>query len=303
MVRIQAQAVLYHNDLASIRETLRAMANAVSWARKHRGMALEVSFAYGDASPEPLVDQGELDAWRALGRDPETGEELVAVSCRFFGFNSGSAHGQNLLAESWDGDYVLIMNPDGKVCPDFFFHMLKPFEKAEVAVTEARQCPIEHQKAFDVATGRTEWCTGACSMIRNSVFREVGGFDWKTFFLYCDDVDLSWRIKLAGYTLIYQPHAMVYHAKELSQEGGWMPSEAEIYYSAEAALMMNYKWCNDQQLQKLMEQYKRGAPPERKALATFKKRRREGSLPEKIHADRRIATFTGNYYARNRFTY
>ncbi|MBR6955026.1 MAG: glycosyltransferase [Clostridia bacterium] len=296
MVRIQAQAVLYHNDLGSIRQTLRAVANAARYAREQRGLEIAVSMAYGDSGETPLPDEQELELWREIAGD-------MPVSYRHFGFNAGSAHGQNLLAEGFDGDYVLIMNPDVKPCPDFFHQMLQPFGDEKVAAVEARQCPVEHHKDYDPATGRTDWCTGACTMIRNRVFREVGGFDWKTFFLYCDDVDLSWRMKLAGYTLVYQPHAMVYHAKELSGEGGWMPTRAEMVYSAEAALLMAWKWGDDKRLGQLLERFKRGGEAEKLALQSYRKRKREGTLPEKIRADRRVATFTGNYYGKNRFTY
>ncbi len=296
-VRIQAQGVLYHNDLASIRQTLAAMANAVRHARERRGLDLEVSFAYGDSGSEPLAGEEELARWRELA-----GED-IRVSYRFFGFNAGSAGGQNLLAEPYEGDFVLIMNPDVKPCPDFFHYMLQPFSDKRVAVTEARQCPLEHHKRYDPATGSTDWCTGACSMIRREVFRQVGGFDKDTFFLYCDDVDLSWRIKHAGWRLVYQPHAIVYHAKDVSAGGEWMPSKAEQFYSAEAALLMAYKWCNDERLNALQEQYRFGSPAEREALQSYRKRKRERRLPEKIHADRSVATFNGMYYSANRFTY
>ena len=57
MVRIQAQAVLYHNDLGSIRQTLTAVANAARYAREKRGLEIEVSMAYGDSGETPLPDE------------------------------------------------------------------------------------------------------------------------------------------------------------------------------------------------------------------------------------------------------
>ena len=37
-IRIQAQAVLFHNDLASIEQTVEALANAARYARERRGL-------------------------------------------------------------------------------------------------------------------------------------------------------------------------------------------------------------------------------------------------------------------------
>ena len=296
-VRIQAQSVLYHNDLGSIEQTIAAMANAARVSRERWGMDLEVVCAYGDSGETPLVSEEQLSKWQTLA-----GKDLT-VTYRFFGFNAGSAGGQNLLAAPYEGDYVLIMNPDVKVSPDFFHYMLLPFEHGKTGVVEARQSPVEHHKFYAPGTGETDWCTGACSLIRNAVFREVGGFDEKTFFLYCDDVDLSWRIKAAGYQLIYQPHAMVYHAKELSSDAGWMPGYAEQFYSAEASLLMAYKWCNEERLHKLIMTYRHGSEVERDALRSYQKRKKEGRIPERIHVSRKIATFTGDHYSRDRFTY
>ena len=294
--RIQAQAVLYHNEIASIAQTVEALANAVRYAREKRGLTVELSLAYGDSGDKPLLSEEDLRLLRERG-----GDELT-LRYQFFGFNAGSAKGQNLLAEPYDGDYVYIMNPDVKPCPDFFHYMLLPFSDERVGAVEARQVPLEHPKVYDPATGETPWCTGACTMLRNAVFREVGGFDSDTFFLYCDDVDLSWRVKHAGYRLIYQPHAMVYHAKEVSAEGDWSPSWAEMFYSAEAAMLMAYKWCDDARLEKLCSHYRHGSEVEREAFRAFRKRRQDGRLPARIQAPD-VPTYSGDNYSRTRFSY
>ena len=44
--------------------------------------------------------------------------------------------------------------------------------------------------------------------------------------MYCDDLIFSWRIRLAGYKIIYVPSAIAYHAKKkLAVDGGWKPTE------------------------------------------------------------------------------
>ena len=121
---------------------------------------------------------------------------------------------------------------------------------ARSAMVEARQTPIEHQKEYDIKTLETQWATTACTVIRGDVFRKIGGFDADTFFLYCDDLDFSWRLRLAGYKIIYQPLAPAYHAKTVSAEGKWQPTQTEVYYSAEAAILMAHKWSNPERAKK-----------------------------------------------------
>ena len=52
---------------------------------------------------------------------------------------------------------------------------------------------------------------GAACMIRRDAFEAVGGFD-EEFFLLFEDVDLSYRVRLAGWTCVYVPAARVLHA-------------------------------------------------------------------------------------------
>jgi len=50
----------------------------------------------------------------------------------------------------------------------------------------------------------------ACMIVRRSVLDEVGAFD-PEFFYANEDVDLGWRIRLAGYRVVYVPAARVWH--------------------------------------------------------------------------------------------
>jgi GT2 family glycosyltransferase len=51
---------------------------------------------------------------------------------------------------------------------------------------------------------------GCCFLLRADVLRAVGGFD-ESFFAYVEDVELSLRLALAGYTMMYEPRARVLH--------------------------------------------------------------------------------------------
>lgn len=52
--------------------------------------------------------------------------------------------------------------------------------------------------------------TGGGFIARASMFRDIGLFD-EAFFMYYEDVDLSFRAQLAGYTVVYTPKAVAYH--------------------------------------------------------------------------------------------
>ena len=56
------------------------------------------------------------------------------------------------------------------------------------------------------------WLTAACLLLRREAFERVAGFD-ERFFLYFEDVDLSLRIREAGFSLIYFPEAIVIHRR------------------------------------------------------------------------------------------
>ena len=72
---------------------------------------------------------------------------------------------------------------------------------------------------------REEEVFGACAgaaLYRRAALEAVAAVDGAVldprFFMYCEDVDLSWRLRLRGYAIVYAPEALVYH--RLSATGG-----------------------------------------------------------------------------------
>jgi len=59
--------------------------------------------------------------------------------------------------------------------------------------------------------------TGACMMVRRSVFEEVGGFDEELFKVSYNDLDLCMKIGERGYSVIYTPFAELYHYESYSR--------------------------------------------------------------------------------------
>ena len=58
--------------------------------------------------------------------------------------------------------------------------------------------------------GTPEWVSGACMLVRRDAYAQVGGFD-ERLFLYCEDTDLCRNLWEAGYTVRFEPAALVRH--------------------------------------------------------------------------------------------
>ena len=294
---IQAQAVLYDTEPKAVFRMADALANAVRVARES-GAALErVSLSLGDASAQPMLTEAELEQLRACCAP------WLELSCRFFGFNSGFGRGQNLLAEGCGADYLLLMNPDILVEPRFFLSMLQPMEEPGVGLVEARQTPVEHPKEYDPKSFETPWASFACVLVRGSVWRQLNGLDADSFFMYCEDVDFSWRLRTLGYSIYYQPLAPVYHAKRLNAGGTWQPSDTELYHSSLSALLLAHKWSAARREKDLLLIYEESDKAYyREAAAEFRRRKEAGELPAPQKAGAGIARFTRDgYYCGNRF--
>ena len=78
------------------------------------------------------------------------------------------------------------------------------------------------------------WATGACQMVRSSLYRELGGLDDR-FFAHMEEIDLCWRMQLAGYKVTVVPESMVYHVG-----GGTLPATSpfKLYLNFRNNLMM-----------------------------------------------------------------
>ena len=58
--------------------------------------------------------------------------------------------------------------------------------------------------------------SGAALLLKTSLIKKVGQFD-ERFFMYSEDMDLSWRARLRGYRLFLSPEAISYHSYEFSK--------------------------------------------------------------------------------------
>jgi N-acetylglucosaminyl-diphospho-decaprenol L-rhamnosyltransferase len=71
-----------------------------------------------------------------------------------------------------------------------------------------------------------DWVSGSCFLMRRDAFEAIGGFD-EAYFMYAEDVDLCWRVRQAGWTVAYEPGALVTHVQGASTDRHpyWMIAE------------------------------------------------------------------------------
>ena len=155
--------------------------------------------------------------------------------------NHGFARGMNLLSRQGCAKFMFLLNPDTELDDGCLERLTAQAEADEgIAICEARQSPREHPKAWDAATGETTWCSGAAALIRRKAFDEVGGFDERLYFMYCEDVDLSWRLWLRNWKCVYAPSAVVRHFTQDLTPG--KRRTLENYFSFRNSLFLFYRF-------------------------------------------------------------
>ena len=172
--------------------------------------------------------------------------DFPAVHLKRFGKNIGFGAALNALAEKVDAPAFLLLNPDTEICPDAIPQMrqaaadhtdagivgaLRICDPNTVpghallgqitlsslwlrALGLARLLPLidreltriaHHAQPFDV-----DLVEGSCMLVRNSLWRRLGGFD-PAFFLYGEDHDLCLRGRAIGARVLMAPSARFTH--------------------------------------------------------------------------------------------
>jgi GT2 family glycosyltransferase len=107
-------------------------------------------------------------------------------------------------------EWFLCLNPDGVLNHKALRELLLCSGQNPTSLIEARQFPEEHLKPYDPETLETSWASGACLLIRRGIYQKLGGFD-PNFFMYLEDVDLSWRARAAGLSVKISPNSLFGH--------------------------------------------------------------------------------------------
>lgn len=138
-------------------------------------------------------------------------------------------------------DYFLVINPDVSLHKDAIKQLLSECNKG-VGIIEARQLPFAHPKDFPYKKSfETNWASGSCMLINSEMFKKVNGFD-PLFWMYLEDVDLSWRSKINGYRVIQNPQAVAYHFTGLYFSYIENSYALEDFWSLRNFLYISYKY-------------------------------------------------------------
>ncbi|KAB8155402.1 glycosyltransferase [Kordia sp. TARA_039_SRF] len=156
--------------------------------------------------------------------------------------NVGFAKANNQAVKVAKGEYVCILNPDTIVAEDTFTQLLKFAESTENVGSigcklidgsgaflpeSKRNIPtpmVSVKKIIGSKTsgyysnlneneiGKVDILVGAFMLMKKSVYDQVGGFD-EDYFMYGEDIDLSYKIKKAGFQNYYYGKTTVIHYK------------------------------------------------------------------------------------------
>lgn len=175
--------------------------------------------------------------------------------------NLGFARANNLGFQHSSGDYILFLNPDTKVIGPALNTMLREIRllpqagvlgckllnsDMSVQLSAIQRFPTILNQVFDVEYLQVRWpkcplwnvapllsndgrltevevVSGACMLIRRKVFEQVGMFS-DDYFMYAEDVDLSYKIHCQGFTNYYFGAASIIH------HGGKSSCQQEVSY-------------------------------------------------------------------------
>src|SRR3989344_3552374 len=200
---------------------------------------------------------------------------------------------------------VIILNNDTVVHPSFIINIVNAAKFGDVISPKiyfapgfefhkSRYIKSESGKVIWYAGGKIDWqnvmgihkgvdevdhgqfskrqevdlATGACMLIRRQVFEKIGFFD-KKYFLYLEDMDFCVRAKRAGFKIIFEPKAILWHKNASS--GGGSGSSLQDYYISRNRLLFATKYAKVRTKFAVFKQIlsQINTPIKRKALIDF----------------------------------
>ena len=149
--------------------------------------------------------------------------------------NLGFAEANNLAARDADTPYLVFLNPDAFPEPDWLSALLATAERfpraGAIGSTQLRadtpgvydgvgdvlhvsgmayRAGYGRRLAYTPQLGEPFSACAAAMLVRRAAVEEVGCFD-ERYFCYFEDVDLCFRLRLAGWRVVQTPDAVVAH--------------------------------------------------------------------------------------------
>lgn len=170
------------------------------------------------------------------------------------GENLGFAGGNNLGIKKAKGDFLFFINNDTEITPSLFEELLNSFgENQAIGVVSpkikyfynptliqyAGYTPVSSFTGRNMAIGQreedlgqhdqvcyTSYAHGAAMMVKREVIDQVGGIP-EEYFLCYEELDWCAKISAAGYKILYQPKAIIFHKESVSMGS---TSPLRLYY-------------------------------------------------------------------------
>ena len=183
----------------------------------------------------------------------ECAEQNNNVTLRKLNTNLGFAAANNLALAECDSEFVALLNPDAFPEPEWLERLVGAANSESNAVAfGSRQMNYNSSNTLDgigdayhisglvwrERHGATQQPTdlvqreifspcAAAALYRRQAIVDLGGFD-EDFFCYVEDVDIGFRLRLAGYKAMYVPDAVVHHVG--SATTGGQQSDFSVYH-------------------------------------------------------------------------
>ncbi len=197
-----------------------------------------------------------LDVLRdCAGRAP-----IVIRSSVNLGFSGGNNLGIKAALDQ-GADYVLLLNDDTEVAPDFLGLLVGAGEQSEHIGAlgpviyyfddpkriwfaggsfDARLCQAHAPRSGESDEGdlpdliESDWLTGCCLLIKRQAFERAGLLDDR-FFLYWEDMDWVLRLRRVGLQSVVVPSAHIWH--KISVSTGGTESVLKAYHKTRSHLL------------------------------------------------------------------
>ena len=212
-----------------------------------------------------VVDDGSTDGSRQYLRNYQlsiTNYQLpifnfqnnIRFKTIFNNRNLGAAQSRNIGAQSSSGKYLFFLDADTKIKKGWFneiIHFFATYPKAGIGQAKILKM---NTNQFDYAgdfigpfgflierarsaedRGQFEkidkifGLKSAAMIVRKSLFKKLGGFD-KSYHIFWEDTDISWRCWLAGYQVLFVPQITVWHAYGTKEKDIKLYLDNRVYY-------------------------------------------------------------------------
>ena len=182
--------------------------------------------------------------------------------------NTGFAKAHNDLIRSWPAEYVLVLNPDTILKPDFLERIITALDARSDAASATGKLlrldgmtldstgiiMLRSQRHLDRGAGEPDLGqfdkaedvfgpSGAAAVYRMKALEDVaidGQFFDEDFFAYREDADLAWRFRLMGWNSIYVPSAVALHRRRVTPERRAQLSPIINYHSVKNRFLLRF---------------------------------------------------------------